>query len=431
MEILVLVIVALAALAVGVPIGIALCCGLVALSLGFGTIDLSFISQAMYTGQESLPILAVPCFMLAGDIMQRGGLTDRLVAIARKLTGHQAGGLGNVTIVASLFFGAISGSAPATTSAIGGNMIPAMEKEGHYDKAYATGLASIAGALGIIIPPSIPFVVFASVTSASVGSLFIAGVIPGIIVALALIFTHTIQAKHRGYVDKQPRASFKEVMKSIWDGRFAVLMPIIILGGIYGGFFTPTEASVVAIFYSLIVGFFVYKELKWSDVFSILDNTASFVGGVMLAFAPAAALGAVLTMLNVPAMVSHLLLSITDNIYIIMLIVIVVLLGAGMILDTISAIVVFAPILAKVLIPMGIDPLHLGVIMVVDLAIGFVTPPVAQNLFVASSMTGLPIHGIVKKALPFILTMLIALLLITFFPEISLALGKGLALLKG
>ena len=420
MEILVLVIVALAALAVGVPIGIALCCGLVALSLGFGTIDLSFISQAMYTGQESLPILAVPCFMLAGDIMQRGGLTDRLVAIARKLTGHQAGGLGNVTIVASLFFGAISGSAPATTSAIGGNMIPAMEKEGHYDKAYATGLASIAGALGIIIPPSIPFVVFASVTSASVGSLFIAGVIPGIIVALALIFTHTIQAKHRGYVDKQPRASFKEVMKSIWDGRFAVLMPIIILGGIYGGFFTPTEASVVSVAYGIIVGMFIYKNLTLKDLWQLIVKTATNVGGFMLAYAPAACLGSTLILLGVTKKISHLLLSISSNIYVILFIVTIFLMIAGMFLDTTSNLVVFGPILYSVLSPMGVNVIHLGVIMIVCLAVGFVTPPVCMNVFVASNMTGLSMEEIVKPVWPQILALFFVCLLLAFVPSLSL-----------
>ena len=420
MEILVLVVVALAALAVGVPIGIALCCGLVALSLGFGTIDLSFISQAMYTGQESLPILAVPCFMLAGDIMQRGGLTDRLVAIARKLTGHQAGGLGNVTIVASLFFGAISGSAPATTSAIGGNMIPAMEKEGHYDKAYATGLASIAGALGIIIPPSIPFVVFASVTSASVGSLFIAGVIPGIIVALALIFTHTLQAKHRGYVDKQPRASFKEVMKSIWDGRFAVLMPIIILGGIYGGFFTPTEASVVAVAYGIIVGMFIYKNLTLKDLWQLIIKTATNVGGFMLAYAPAACLGSTLILLGVTKKISHLLLSISSNIYVILFIVTIFLMIAGMFLDTTSNLVVFGPILYSVLSPMGVNVIHLGVIMIVCLAVGFVTPPVCMNVFVASNMTGLSMEEIVKPVWPQILAMFFVCLLLAFVPSLSL-----------
>lgn len=420
MEILVMVVVALLMLAVGVPIGIALCCGLLALAFGFGTIDLSFISQAMYTGQESLPILAVPCFMLAGDIMQRGGLTDRLVNIAKKLTGHMAGGLGNVTIVASLFFGAISGSAPATTSAIGGNMIPAMEREGGYDRAYGTGLAAVAGSLGIIIPPSIPFVVFASVTSASVGSLFIAGIIPGVIVAAALIFTHTFQARKRGYVHKKPRASIKEVFKAIWDGKWAVLMPVIILGGIYSGVFTPTEASVVAVAYGVIVGIFIYKNLTWKDLWGIFMKTATSVGGFMLAYAPAACLGSTLILLGVTEKVSGLLMGMTHNIYLILFIVVVFLMIAGMFLDTTSNLVVFGPILYAVLSPLGVNVVHLGVIMIVCLAVGFVTPPVCMNVFVASNMTGLPMEKIVKPVIPQIVALFLVCLLLAFIPGLSL-----------
>ena len=299
-------------------------------------------------------------------------------------------------------------------------MIPAMEKEGHYDKAYATGLASIAGALGIIIPPSIPFVVFASVTSASVGSLFIAGVIPGVIVALALIFTHTLQAKHRGYVDKQPRASFKEVMKSIWDGRFAVLMPIIILGGIYGGIFTPTEASVVAVAYGIIVGMFIYKNLTLKDLWQLIVKTATNVGGFMLAYAPAACLGSTLILLGVTKKISHLLLSISSNIYVILFIVTIFLMIAGMFLDTTSNLVVFGPILYSVLSPMGVNVIHLGVIMIVCLAVGFVTPPVCMNVFVASNMTGLSMEEIVKPVWPQILALFFVCLLLAFVPSLSL-----------
>lgn len=422
MEILVLVVVAFLMLAVGVPIGIALCCGLLALSFTFGTIDVSFISQAMYTGQESLPILAVPCFMLAGDIMQRGGLTDRLVNIAKKMTGHMAGGLGNVTIVASLFFGAISGSAPATTSAIGGNMIPAMVDEGHYDKAYGTGLAAVAGALGIIIPPSIPFVVFASVTSASVGDLFLAGIIPGVLVAAALIFTHTMQAKRRGYVDKKPRASLIEVLKAVWDGKWAVLMPVIILGGIYAGVFTPTEASVVAVVYGVVIGIFVYKNLTWKELWGIFMKTATSVGGFMLAYAPAACLGSTLILLGTTGKISRLLSGLTNNIYVILFIVVIFLMIAGMFLDTTSNLVVFGPILYSILSPMGVNVIHLGVIMIVCLAVGFVTPPVCMNVFVASNMTGLPMEKIVKPVVPQIVALFIVCLLLAFVPGFSLLL---------
>ena len=401
MEILILVLVALAMLAIGVPIGIALCCGLLALSFSYGTIDVSFISQAMYTGQESLPILAVPCFMLAGDLMLRGGLTERLVNIAKTFTGHTAGGLGNVTVLASMFFGAISGSAPATTSAIGGNMIPAMEKESHYDKAYATGLASVAGSLGIIIPPSIPFVVYASATSASVGDLFIAGVVPGIIVGVVMMVVHTFQAKKHGYVDKKPRVNWAGRLRAIKDGFWAVMMPVIILGGIYSGVFTPTEASVVSVAYGIIVGIFIYRNLTWKDVWELTLRTATKIGGFMLAYAPAACLGSTLILLGVTSKLSNLLLG-------------------GMFLDTTSNIVVFGPILYAVLSPLGVNVIHLGVIMIVCLAVGFVTPPVCMNVFVASNMTGLPVERIVKPVIPQIVALFLVCVMLAFVPGLSL-----------
>ena len=393
MELLILAIVTIVMMAIGVPIGISIAAGLISTALLFDTTTLTFIAQQLYTGLDSFALLAVPGFMLAGSFMEKGGLSKRLVNVAEKFVGHQTGGFCAVTVVACLFFGAISGSSPATVAAIGGIMIPYMVREG-YSKEFATGLSAVSGSLGIIIPPSIPFVIYGIATNSNIGTLFIAGFGPGIMIGIALIVVSRFICKKRGYLGTERKSTGKEKLQAINEAKWALIMPLIILGGIYGGIFTPTEAAAVAIFYSLFVGFFVYKELKWKDVFSILDTTASFVGAVMLAFAPAAALGAVLLVLIV----------------------------AGMILDTISAIVLLAPILSGALIPMGIDPIHLGTVMIVALAIGFVTPPVAQNLFVASGMTGLPMHKIVKEAFPFIVTMLVCLVLITFFPEISLAL---------
>ncbi len=421
MELLILAIITIVMMAIGVPIGISIAAGLISTALLFDTTTLTFIAQQLYTGLDSFALLAVPGFMLAGSFMEKGGLSKRLVNVAEKFVGHQTGGFCAVTVVACLFFGAISGSSPATVAAIGGIMIPYMVREG-YSKEFATGLSAVSGSLGIIIPPSIPFVIYGIATNSNIGTLFIAGFGPGIMIGIALIVVSRFICKKRGYLGTERKSTGKEKLQAINEAKWALIMPLIILGGIYGGIFTPTEAAAVAIFYSLFVGFFVYKELKWKDVFSILDTTASFVGAVMLAFAPAAALGAVLSMLGVPGMVSDLLLSISSNIYVIMFIVMLVLIVAGMILDTISAIVLLAPILSGALIPMGIDPIHLGTVMIVALAIGFVTPPVAQNLFVASGMTGLPMHKIVKEAFPFIVTMLVCLVLITFFPEISLAL---------
>ena len=426
MELLVLALVTIVMMAIGVPIGISIAAGLITISMAFDTTTLTYIAQQLYTGLDSFALLAVPGFMLAGSFMEKGGLSKRLVNVAEKFVGHQTGGFCAVTVVACLFFGAISGSSPATVAAIGGIMIPYMVREG-YAKDFATGLSAVAGSLGIIIPPSIPFVIYGISTNTNIGTLFISGIVPGIIIGVALIVVSRFICKKRGYLGTERKATGKEKIQAINEAKWALIMPLIILGGIYGGFFTATEAATVAIFYSLFVGFFIYKELKWKDVFAILNDTASFVGAVMLAFAPAAALGAVLRMLGVPSMVNELLLTVSTNIYVIMFLVMIVLIIAGMILDTISAIVLLAPILSEALLPMGIDPIHLGTVMIVALAIGFVTPPVAQNLFVATGMTGVPMHKIVKQAWPFIVTMLVCLVVITFFPEVSLFLPNILS----
>ncbi|MEA5084928.1 MAG: TRAP transporter large permease [Lachnospiraceae bacterium] len=416
-------IVTLMMLLIGVPIGISISLGLIASSMLFDVTTLKFIAQSMYTGLDSLPVVAVPCFMLAGSIMEAGGLSKRLVNVAEKFVGHSVGGFCSVTVVACLFFGAISGSAPATVAAIGGIMIPYMVKSG-YENDFSAGLVAVAGGLGIIVPPSIPFVIYGITTQTNIGDLFIGGFGPALLIAIFLIAVSKFISYKKGYKGSEKKPSLKEKFDAIWDAKWALIMPVIILGGIYGGVFTPTEAAVVATFYGIIIGFFVYKELKFKNLISILDKNTSNVGGFMLSFAPAAALGAVLTMLGVPGMLKDLLLNISTNIYVIMIIVNIFLLFIGMILDTISAIAVFAPILYAILVPMGINPVHLGVIVVVNLAIGFVTPPVAMNLFVASTMTGIPIDRIVRKAAPFIYAMIIALIIITFVPGISLTLGN-------
>ncbi len=421
MELLVLIGVAAIFLVIGVPIGISLLLGMLSSALFFGTTTLTFIAQSMYSGLDTLPLLAVPCFIMAGAIMETGGLSKRLVNVANKMVGHTTGGLGTVTILACLFFGAISGSAPATVAAIGTIIIPHMLEAG-YEHDYSAGLVSVAGGLGIIVPPSIPLVVYGVVTNTSIGDLFIGGFGPAIVVAAILIvISRFISAKKR-YKGNGEKASLKELMLAVWDAKWALFMPFLILGGIYGGVFTPTEAAIIAIFYGIIVGIFIYKELKWKDLFKMLDKNTSFVGGIMLTFAPAAALGSLLAMFGVPDLIREFLLSVSTNIIVILLIINMFLLLAGMLLDTMSAIIIFAPILLKVIEPFGIDPVHLGLFMTINLAIGFVTPPVAMNLFVASGMTGISIDRIVKKATPFIYGMIVALIIITFIPGVSLGL---------
>lgn len=406
---------------IGVPVGISLGLGMVAVALGFHTTNLTFLAQSMYSGFESLPLTAIPCFMLAGAVMETGGLSKRLVNVADKAFGHTIGGLGTVTVVACLFFGAISGSGPATVAAIGGIMIPYMVKA-RYDRTYATGLSAVAGGLGVIMPPSIPLVVYGVATNTSIGDLFLAGIGPAFVVAIILILVNVVLSKKAGYLGNGEGFNFKALLKATWDAKWALLMPIIILGGIYGGIFTPTEAAVIATFYGIIIGLFVYKELTLKNIWKMLVNNTSFVGGIMLTFAPAAAMGAVLSLLGVPQAVTQGLFAISSNKLVVLLIVNVFLLFVGMVMDTTSANIIFSPILLAALKPFGVDPVHFGLLMTINLAIGFVTPPVAGNLFVASGMTGIPLDKIVKKALPFIAAMFVALLIITYIPMTSLGL---------
>ncbi len=417
----VLFLVAFFLLAIGVPVGISLGFGMVAVALGFHTTNLTFLAQSMYSGFESLPLTAIPAFMLAGAVMETGGLSKRLVNVANKLVGNTTGGLGTVTVIACMFFGAISGSGPATVAAIGTIMIPYMVKAG-YDRTYATGLSAVAGGLGIIVPPSIPLVIYGVATNTSIGDLFLAGIGPAFVVGGLLIVTNFFLSRKAGYLGDGSSFSTKELFKALWDAKWALLMPLIILGGIYGGIFTPTEAAVVSIFYGILVGIYGYKELTWPRVWKMLVDNTSFVGGIMLTFAPAAALGAVLALLKVPRDLTNLLFSISSNKIVVLLVVNVFLVFVGMLVDTTSANIIFSPILLAALKPYGVDPIHFGLMMTINLAIGFVTPPVAGNLFVASGMTGIPMGAIAKKAMPFIIAMFLALMIVTYLPITSLGL---------
>lgn len=408
-------------LAIGVPIGIAFGLGLVLISVLFGTTTLVFVAQQMWSGMDSIPLVAIPMFIVAGAVMETGGLSKRLVNFANKIVGNVYGGLGTVTIVACMLFGAISGSGPATAAAIGAIMLPYMVKTG-YNKYYATALVACAGGLGVIVPPSIPLILYGATTNTSVSDLFLAGIGPAFVVGIALMLVSYVISRQRGYRGEPSGFSVKELMKAAWEAKWSILMPVIILGGIYSGAFTPTEAAVAAILYGVVVGLFVTRELKVRDLLKTLNENASFIGGFMLAAVPASAVGAVLAMLGVPDMIAHALLSISSNIYVIMLLVNLFMVLVGMVMDTIPAIIIFAPLLYKALIPLGINPVQLGVVITVNLAIGFITPPVANNIFVVSAMTGLSMGKIVREALPFIVSMFVALSIISFVPNVSVGL---------
>ena len=423
MSALIIVAISLVLMFIGVPVGIAFCMGMISGALFLDVSNIQYIAQGMYNGFNNLPVIAIPCFMLAGLIMERGGLSKRLVAIAVQLVGNTTGGLGAVTILACLFFGAVSGSAPATVAAIGGIMIPEMVRHG-YKKDFSTGLIACSGGLGVIVPPSIPFVIYGFATDTSIGDLFLAGVIPAFIVAILLLAVSFIKSKKAGYVGTGQPFNMKELVKALWDGIWALLMPIIILGGIYGGIFTPTEAAVVALMYGLFVSMVIYRELTFKELFNLFDGFVSFSGGIVLTFAPAIALGAIFALLGIPKAITAGLLAISGNKFVALLLINCFLLGVGMLLDAITSIILLAPLLLAVLQPFGIDPVHFGIVMTLNLAVGFVTPPVAANLFVASGMTGVPIEKIAKVAVPFIIALFVALILMTYVPQLSLFLVR-------
>lgn len=407
-------------LLIGVPIAISLgVSALVAIYFG-STLPLQIITQKAFTSLDSFPLLAIPFFMLAGILMSKGGVSRRLLEMASAMVGWMIGGLSMVTIVACMFFSAISGSGPATVAAIGGFMIPAM-KERKYEGGFAAAVAASAGSIGVLIPPSIPFVLYGVIGGVSVGSMFLAGIIPGIIVGLALMVTSYFISKKRGYKpDVSVRFSFKDVLKATFEAKWALLIPVIILGGIYGGIFSPTEAAVVAVVYAFIIGMFVYKELTWKSFYEscreavVINATTMIIIGLSVSFAY------FMTLEKIPDDISEFLIQLSSNPIVILLAINFLLLIVGMFIDTISALVVLTPILLPIVTAVGVDPIHFGVILVANLAIGFITPPLGVNLFVASSVGNVKFERIVTAVIPFIVSLIICLLVITFVPSVSL-----------
>lgn len=408
-------------LLIGVPIGIALAGSMVCLLLVDPVTSMTFVTQAMYTSVGNFTLLALPFFMIAGSIMATGGISKRLINVANCVVGNTTGGLGMAAIFACMLFGAISGSAPATVSAIGGIMIPQMIRAG-YDKYYATGLCAVAGGLGVIVPPSYPMVVFGVTNNCSISDLFLAGWGPAILVGVLLMIVNYLYSKKHGYEGTGQKFNFKYFIKELWGAKLALLMPVIILGGIYSGAFTATEAAVVAVVYGIFVGKFIYKELSFSEIWDMYKINIPSIGGMMFVFAPAGGLGAVFSMMGVTKAIQAGFLSVSDNFYVIMILIFILLFFVGMFVQTTPAIVIFSPILLPIVTSFGMDPIQFGLVMTLSLAIAFVTPPVAANLFVATSMTGLGMVPIVRNAIPFIVVLFIAMVMVAFIPAISMGL---------
>ncbi|KGP89648.1 C4-dicarboxylate ABC transporter permease [Pontibacillus chungwhensis BH030062] len=410
-------------LLLSVPIGIALGLSSLATILYTGALPLDFLMKELVTAVDSFPIMAVPFFILAGEIMGKGGISERLFDFANALVGNKTGGFAMATIVTCMFFAAISGSGPATVAAIGGIMIPAMVRKG-YDKQFATAVVAAAGSIGVIIPPSIPMVIYGVVGGASVGKMFMAGIIPGILVGVALMIWAYIYSKKHNYGGTGEKMTLKNVFTSFWEAKWALIIPIIILGGIYGGFFTPTEAAVIAVVYSLIAGLFLYGELKIKHIPKLLIDSSLTTATILIIVGTATAFGRLLTIERIPEQVASFMLSVSDSNIVIILMITILLLIVGCFMDTLAAIIILTPILLPIATNLGYDPIHFGILMVVNLAIGFITPPLGVNLFVGSGISGLSIEELSKAILPFFIAMLISLGLIVFIPQLSLWLAN-------
>ena len=404
----------------GMPIGVSLGVATTTVMVTMTNLQPIVLPQKAFTGLDSFPLMAIPFFIIAGNLMKSGGIAKRLVNFFNELIGWVTGGLAMATTATCMFFAAISGSANATTSAVGSFMIPAM-KERDYDENFAAALSAAAGTIGVIIPPSVPFVVYAVIANVSIGDMFLAGIIPGTLIGVALMAMCYFESKKYNWGGSGQRFSLKRVLKTFIDSFWAIMTPVIILGGIYGGIFTPTEASVVGIVYSLIVGFFIYHELTVKELITCLRDTAHSSGVILFTLGLALAFAYFLTMQQVPAKLGALISGISSPI-VILLFINVILLIVGCFIDNFSATAILAPIFVPIVKDFGMDPVQFGVIMTVNLAIGFATPPYGVNLFVASAISNLRVEGIIKKIWLMIGIMILCLLAITYWEPISMAL---------
>ena len=385
-------------LLIGVPIGGAIGGAIVLMNLLEPFTTMEYLTQYMYSGVNSFTLLSLPFFIICGSLMDTGGLSKRLINIANSLIGNVTGGLGCVTVLACMFFGAISGSANATVAAIGVIMIPQMIRCG-YNKYYATALVMVAGGLGCVVPPSYPLVIYGVSNNVSISDLFLAGVGPAILVGVLLIIVNYFISRKYGWKGSGEKVSIKRFLLAVKDGIWAIFMPVIILGGIYGGIFTATEAAVIATVYSLIVGMFIYRELTLKMIWDMFFDCTASMGGMNYTMAVAGALSAVFVYHGFGEMVQNFFFS--------------------MFVQTTPIMVILSPVLLQIVTPLGISPIQFGLVMLLSLCIAFVTPPVASNLFVAQSMTGLDVVGISKKALPFMAVLIASMIIVAFVPAVS------------
>ncbi|MBM7587157.1 C4-dicarboxylate transporter DctM subunit [Bacillus pakistanensis] len=421
-----------------IPIAIALAASsITVLFVNWGTSSFTLLPDILYASISKFTLLAIPFFILAGVIMEYAGISKRLIHFAHVCVGHFKSGIILVTVITAIFFAAISGSGPATVAAIGGILIPALVKNG-MRKESASALLASSGAIGIVIPPSIAMIVFAIVAgdqlNVSIGRLFLAGVVPGLLIGIGLIVA-AIYAKKKDMLKQssssaygeiaattlvtEKKATAKEVLQAFREAVWGLLMPVIILGGIYGGIFTPTEAAVVAVFYGFFVGIFIYRDLKVSNIYKILYESGTQTAVIMFIVGSASLFAYIITTEQIAESMANSLLSISSNPIIILLLLNIILLIAGAFIDAISAFYIFVPILIPIIIHFNIDPTVFGIFMTVNLAIGLFTPPVGINLYVACGIGEVKLHRLSKAIMPFLISAIIVLLLITYIPAIS------------
>lgn len=400
----------------GVPVAYSLCLSVSIILFQYLHMPQVLVTQIMYSGIDSFSFMAVPFFMLAGAFMSAGGVTKRLVNFASSIVGSFTGGLAQVVAVSGMFFAAISGSSAATTAAIGSTMIDEMENKG-YDRDFATGVVAAGGTVGIIIPPSITLVVYGVIAGVSIGDLFMGGFAPGIIMGVSMCLVSFFIARKKGWKGVG-EFSFKTMVISFKDSFFALLTPVIIIGGIYGGIFTPTEAAAVAAVYGILVGLFIYKELKIKDFPKILFQAVISTTLIMFIVGAAKVFGWMLTNLEIPHRLGLYITSITSSPVVFLMVMNVLLLIIGTLVNASAAVIILTPIFLPVAMQLGINPLFFGVLMVVNLGIGCITPPVGLDLFVASAIAEVPLEKVMRAVLPYLFVLLIDLVLFTFFPII-------------
>lgn len=405
-----------AALAAGVPVAFALMLCSVALMVSMNMLDSQIVAQNLINGANNFALMAIPFFILAGELMNRGGMSKRIVQFAMTLVGHVRGGLGYVVIIASVLFAGLSGSAVADTAALGAILIPMMVERG-YDKKVPTAIVSSAGVIAPIIPPSIPMILFGVVSGVSITQLFMGGIVPGLLIAIGLMLVWTYMSR-RETAELPPRKSVKEILIATKEAGWALLMPVIIIGGLRGGVFTPTEAGVIAVFYALFVGMFVYRNIGPRQLYDALIRSAKTTSVVMFVASAAIVSAWMITVANVPQEMTELLNPLIDSPLLLLLFINLLLLAVGMVMDLTPTILILTPVLMPIVKAAGIDPVYFGIIMVINLCIGLITPPVGTVLYVGCGISRISIGELVKGLWPFLLVEIAILLLLVFFPQI-------------